>query len=310
MKALITGGAGFIGSNLTDALLARGDEVIVVDDLSTGRRENLEPGLANGAALVEADIRDREALEELFGRERPEVIFHLAAQIDVRKSIADPAFDASINVGGTANVLEAARVAESRRVVFSSTGGAIYGEGDGQQLPLAEDAPLAPEAPYGQSKFAGEGYLALYERLYGLSSVPLRLGNVYGPRQDPLGEAGVIAIFCGKLREGGRPTVFGDGKQTRDYIYVGDVVSAMLAAAEAETTGPINVGTGIETDVLELVRQLGELGGNGNFEPEFAPPRTGEVQRISIDPARAERELGWRPEMGLSDGLRVTLDSI
>ena len=310
MKALITGGAGFIGSNLTDALLARGDEVIVVDDLSTGRRENLEPGLANGAALVEADIRDREALEELFGRERPEVIFHLAAQIDVRKSIADPAFDASINVGGTANVLEAARVAESRRVVFSSTGGAIYGEGDGQQLPLAEDAPLAPEAPYGQSKFAGEGYLALYERLYGLSSVPLRLGNVYGPRQDPLGEAGVIAIFCGKLREGKRPTVFGDGKQTRDYIYVGDVVSAMLAAAEAETSGPINIGTGIETDVLELVSALGELGGAGDFEPDFAPPRTGEVQRISIDPARAASELGWRAEMGLSEGLRVTLDSI
>ena len=310
MKALVTGGAGFIGSNLTDALLARGDEVIVVDNLSTGRRENLEQGLANGAILVEADIRDREALEELFGRKRPEAIFHLAAQIDVRKSIADPAFDASINVGGTANVLEAARVAGTRRVVFSSTGGAIYGEGDGQQLPLAEDAPLAPEAPYGQSKFAGEGYLALYERLYGLSSVPLRLGNVYGPRQDPLGEAGVIAIFCGKLRAGGRPTVFGDGKQTRDYIYVGDVVSAMLAAADAETTGPINIGTGIETDVLELVRQLDALGGNGDFEPEFAPARTGEVQRISIDPARAERELGWRPAMDLAEGLRVTLDSI
>jgi UDP-glucose 4-epimerase len=310
MRVLVTGGAGFIGSNLVDALLARGDEAIVVDDLSTGRRENLEPGLAAGATLVEADIRDREAMEELTGRERPEVIFHLAAQIDVRKSIADPAFDASINVGGTANVLEAARVAGTRRIVFSSTGGAIYGEGDGQQLPLAEDAPLAPEAPYGQSKYAGEGYLALYERLYGLSSVPLRLGNVYGPRQDPLGEAGVIAIFCGRLREGKRPTVFGDGKQTRDYIYVGDVVAAMLAAAESETIGPINVGTGIETDVLELIRELGELGGTGDFEPEFAPPRTGEVQRISIDPARAERELGWRPEMNLSEGLRVTLDSI
>ena len=310
MRALVTGGAGFIGSNLVDALLARGDEVIVVDDLSTGRRENLEQALANGATLVEADIRDRAAIEELAGRERPRSIFHLAAQIDVRKSIADPAFDASINVGGTANVLEAARAAEVRRVVFTSTGGAIYGEGEGQELPLAEDAPLAPEAPYGQSKFAGEGYLSLYERLYGLSSVPLRLGNVYGPRQDPLGEAGVIAIFCGRLRDGKQPTVFGDGKQTRDYIYVGDVVSAMLAAAEAETSGPINVGTGIETDVLELVRALGELGGAGDFEPEFAPPRTGEVQRISIDPARAGRELGWRAEMGLADGLRLTLDSI
>jgi UDP-glucose 4-epimerase len=310
MKALVTGGAGFIGSNLVDALLARGDEVTVVDDLSTGRRENLDPGLAAGATLVEADIRDRAALEELAGHEQPEVVFHLAAQIDVRKSVADPAFDASINVGGTANVLEAARVAEARRIVFSSTGGAIYGEGDGQQLPLAEDAPLAPEAPYGQSKFAGEGYLALYERLYGLSTIPLRLGNVYGPRQDPLGEAGVIAIFCGRLREGKRPTVFGDGKQTRDYIYVGDVVTAMLAAAESETTGPVNIGTGIETDVLELVRALGELGGGESFEPELAPPRTGEVARISIDPGRAERELGWKPQMGLTEGLRVTLDSI
>jgi UDP-glucose 4-epimerase len=310
MRALVTGGAGFIGSNLTDALLARGDEAIIVDDLSTGRRENIEQALANGATLIEADIRDRAAIEEIAGRERPEVIFHLAAQIDVRKSIADPAFDASINVGGTANVLEAARAAEVRRVVFSSTGGAIYGEGGGQELPLPEGAPLAPEAPYGQSKFAGEGYLSLYERLYGLSSVPLRLGNVYGPRQDPLGEAGVVAIFCGRLREGKQPTVFGDGKQTRDYIYVGDVVSAMLAAAEAETSGPINIGTGIETDVLELVSALGELGGNGNFEPEFAPPRTGEVQRISIDPGRAASELGWRAEMDLKEGLRVTLDSI
>jgi len=310
MRALVTGGAGFIGSNLTDALLAPGDEAIVVDNLSTGRRENLEQGLANGATLVEADIRDRAALEEIAGRERPDVIFHLAAQIDVRKSIADPAFDASINVGGTANVLEAARAAEVRRVVFSSTGGAIYGEGDGQELPLTEHAPLAPEAPYGQSKFAGEGYLSLYERLYGLSSVPLRLGNVYGPRQDPLGEAGVIAIFCGRLREGKQPTVFGDGKQTRDYIYVGDVVSAMLAAAEAETSGPINIGTGIETDVLELVSALAELGGAGDFEPDFAPARTGEVQRISIDPTRAASELDWRAEMDLREGLRVTLDSI
>jgi UDP-glucose 4-epimerase len=308
MRALVTGGAGFIGSNLVDGLLARGDEVVVVDDLSTGRRRNLEPGLAAGVTLVEADIRDRAALEELVGRERPEVIFHLAAQIDVRRSVADPAFDASINVGGTANVLEAARVAGAR-VVFSSTGGAIYGEGDGQELPLLEDAPLAPEAPYGQSKFAAEGYLALYERLYGLSTVALRLGNVYGPRQDPLGEAGVIAIFCGRLREGGRPTVFGDGKQTRDYIYVGDVVTAMLAAAESEATGAINVGTGIETDVLELAARLGELG-DGNFEPEFAPPREGEVQRISIDPARAAAELGWKAEMGLAEGLRITLDSL
>jgi UDP-glucose 4-epimerase len=310
MKALVTGGAGFIGSNLVDALLARGDEVTVVDDLSTGRRENLEGALAAGATLAGADIRDRTAIESVAVEAKPEVVFHLAAQIDVRKSVADPAFDASINVGGTANVLEAARAAGAGRVVFTSTGGAIYGEGDGQDLPLSEDAPLAPEAPYGQSKFAAEGYLSLYERLYGLSSVSLRLGNVYGPRQDPLGEAGVIAIFCGRLREGKRPTVFGDGKQTRDYIYVGDVVSAALAAAGSEATGPVNIGTGIETDVLELVRQLGELGGADSFEPELAPARTGEVQRISIDPSHAERDLGWSPQTNLEEGLRITLDSI
>lgn len=310
MRCLVTGGAGFIGSNLVDALLARGDEVTVVDDLSTGRMLNLEPGLAAGAELVEMDIRDAEALTRLAGEKRPEAIFHLAAQIDVRKSLANPFFDASINVGGTANVLEAARTSECGRVVSISTGGAIYGEGEGQSLPLPEDSPIAPLSAYGQSKFAAEGYLSLYERLYGLSGVSLRLGNVYGPRQDPLGEAGVIAIFCGLLKEGGRPTVFGDGTQTRDYIYVGDVVSAALAAAASDATGAINIGTGKETNVLELVEALSELSGHDDFEPELAPARTGEVQAISVDPTRAEQELNWRPEMDLHEGLRVTLDSI
>ncbi len=310
MRALVTGGAGFIGSNLVDALLSQGDEVTVVDDLSTGRRENLNGALGAGATLIEADIRDGAALTALVAERRPEAIFHLAAQIDVRRSVADPAFDASINVGGTANVLEAARTGGVRKVIFSSTGGAIYGEGEGQRLPLAEEAPIAPLAPYGQSKYAGEGYLALYERLYDLSGVSLRLGNVYGPRQDPLGEAGVIAIFCGRLRGGGRPTVYGDGRQTRDYIYVGDVVAAALAAAESEATGPINVGTGVETDVLELAARLGELGGTEDFVPELAPSRPGEVQRISLDPSRAERELGWRARTGLEDGLRLTLSSL
>src|SRR3954454_7773835 len=310
MRCLVTGGAGFIGSNLVDSLLARGDEVMVVDNLSTGRRVNLESALGNGAELAELDIRDAETLHDLAREKRPQAVFHLAAQIDVRRSLADPGFDASINVGGTANVLEAARASECRRVVFVSTGGAIYGEGEGQQIPLGEDAPIAPLSAYGQSKYAAEGYLALYERLYGLSGVSLRLGNVYGPRQDPLGEAGVIAIFCGLLKEGGRPKVFGDGKQTRDYIYVGDVVSAALAAADSDATGPINIGTGKETDVLELIESLKSLSGNESFEPEFAPERTGEVQRIAIDAARAERELGWRAEMDLDEGLRVTLDSV
>jgi UDP-glucose 4-epimerase len=322
VKALVTGGAGFIGSNLVDALLARGDEVTIVDDLSTGRRENLDAALAAGAELAKLDIREAAALAERVAAARPDVVFHLAAQIDVRKSVADPAFDASINVGGTANVLEAARAAggsegagtadggSAPRIVFVSTGGAIYGEGDGQRLPLAENAPIAPLSPYGQSKFAAEGYLALYERLYDLSGVSLRLGNVYGPRQDPLGEAGVIAIFCGKLRAGERPTVFGDGRQTRDYIYVGDVVAAALAAAESGASGPVNIGTGIETDVLELARRLAEIDGAEGFEPEPAPPRPGEVQRISLDASRAERELGWRAETSLEDGLRLTLESL
>jgi len=310
MRCLVTGGAGFIGSNLVDALLARGDEVTVVDDLSTGRMSNLEPGLAKGAELVEMDIRDRDGLVGLVAGRRPEAIFHLAAQIDVRKSLADPFFDAGINVGGTANVVEAARASECGRVVSISTGGAIYGEGEGQKIPLGEDAPIAPMSAYGQSKFAAEGYVSLYERLYGLSGVSLRLGNVYGPRQDPLGEAAVIAIFCGLLKEGGRPTVFGDGKQTRDYIYVGDVVAAALAAGESDATGAINIGTGKETDVLELIESLKSLSGNESFGPEFAPERTGEVQRIAIDAARAEQELGWRAEMELEEGLRVTLASI
>jgi UDP-glucose 4-epimerase len=310
VKALVTGGAGFIGSNLVDALLARGDEVTVVDDLSTGRRGNLDGALAAGAELAELDIRDVAALAETVAAARPEIVFHLAAQIDVRKSLEDPAFDAAVNVGGTANLLEAMRAAGSPRIVFVSTGGAIYGEGEGKRLPLGEDAPIEPFSAYGQSKFAAEGYLALYERLYEISGVSLRLGNVYGPRQDPLGEAGVIAIFCGKLRAGGRPTVFGDGRQTRDYIYVGDVVAAALAAAESGASGPINIGTGIETDVLELAAKLAEIDGATGFDPEFAPPRPGEVQRISLDASRAERELGWRAETGLADGLRRTLASL
>jgi len=310
MKCLVTGGAGFIGSNLVDALLARGDEVTVVDDLSTGRRGNLDGALAAGAELLELDIRDGEGLAKLTAERRPQTVFHLAAQIDVRKSLEDPAFDAAVNVGGTANVLDAARAGGTGRVVFVSTGGAIYGEGEGQALPLSEQAPIAPLAAYGQSKYAAEGYLALYERLYGLSSVSLRLGNVYGPRQDPLGEAGVIAIFCGLLRSGGRPTVYGDGTQTRDYIYVGDVIAAALAAASSKVTGPVNIGTGVETNVLELAAALGRLGDAGDFEPELAPARPGEVQRIALDASRAESELGWRPETGLDEGLRLTLDSI
>jgi UDP-glucose 4-epimerase len=307
MQTLVTGGAGFIGSNLVDALVARGDEVTAIDDLSTGRRENLSAALDAGVELVEADVREAQAMTDVCERVRPDVVFHLAAQVDVRRSVADPAFDARVNVEGTVNMLGAAREAGVRRFVNSSTGGAIYGEG--RVIPAPEDHPTAPEAPYGQSKAAADGYCDLYRRLHGLSTVSLRYGNVYGPRQDPLGEAGVVAIFCGNLLEGRRPTVFGDGLQTRDYVYVGDVVEANLAAAGSGAGGPFNIGTGVQTTVLELVEALAELGGR-EFEPEHAPERPGEVRHIALDSARAREELGWEPRTAVREGLEVTLASL
>jgi UDP-glucose 4-epimerase len=303
---VVTGGAGFIGSNLVDALLERGDEVVIVDNLSTGKRENVEQALANGARLVEADIRDGQALAELFEEVKPDVVFHFAAQIDVRKSVADTPLDATINVVGTINVLEAA-LKVGARVVNSSTGGAIYGEG--KIIPAPEDHPAEPEAPYGQSKFAAEGYCELFRRLHGLSTVSLRYGNVYGPRQDPLGEAGVIAIFCGKLMDGGHPTVFGDGLQTRDYVYVGDVVSANLLAAESDAGGAFNIGLGVQTTVLDLVEALGRHREEG-WAPEHAPERPGEVRHIALDASRAREELGWEPKVSLDEGLARTLASL
>jgi UDP-glucose 4-epimerase len=306
MRAVVTGGAGFIGSNLVDALLERGDEVVIVDNLTTGKRENIEQALANGARLVELDIRDGQALTRLFEEVKPDVVFHFAAQIDVRKSVADTPLDAMVNVVGTIGVLEAA-LKVGARVVNSSTGGAIYGEG--RIIPAPEDHPAEPEAPYGQSKFAAEGYLELYRRLHGLSTISLRYGNVYGPRQDPLGEAGVIAIFCGKLTDGSKPTVFGDGLQTRDYVYVGDVVAANLAAAESEATGPFNIGTGRQTTVLDIVEALGEIAGR-DFEAELAPERPGEVRHIALDYTRAREELGYEPKVDLREGLALTLRSV
>ena len=305
MKALVTGGAGFIGSNIVDALLARGDEVAVVDNLCTGSRANLADALAAGATLHEIDIVDQPALRAAFEAERPEVVFHLAAQIDVRRSVADPGFDARVNVEGTANVLEAARVAGARRVIYSSTGGAIYGEAD--TIPTSEDAALRPLAPYGAAKHAGEGYLALYATLHGLSTLALRYANVYGPRQDPLGEGGVIAIFCGCLASGSSPTIFGDGHQTRDFVYVGDIVAANLAAAGSDVTGSLNIGSGIETSVLDLAGAMRTLAPDAPFEPRFAEPRAGEVRRSCLDAARADAQLGWAPQVDLHEGLRRTL---
>ncbi len=306
MKALVTGGAGFIGSNLVDALLERGDEVTVLDDLSTGKRENLERALGNGATLEEVDVRDADAVSELVGRVNPDVIFHLAAQIDVRKSVADPAHDSRINVEGTINVLSAAQAHGVPRVVNTSTGGAIYGEG--KQLPAPEDHPSAPEAPYGLSKFCAEQYCEFQRRFHEVPAVSLRYGNVYGPRQDPLGEAGVIAIFCGKLLEGQKATIFGDGEQTRDYVYVDDVVDANLRAADAQTTGPVNIGLGTARSVLDIVEVLKKHG--DGFEVDHAPERPGEVQHIALDPSRARVELGWEAKVELDEGLEHTLDSL
>ena len=310
MDCVVTGGAGFIGSNLVDGLLARGDRVTVIDNLSTGKRSNLEPALAAGARLEVADVRDPSAVGEIIARARAEVVFHLAAQIDVRHSVEDPAADAQVNVLGTIAVLEAALAVGARRVVNTSTGGGLYGDAD--LLPTPEDYPIRPLAPYGQGKYAAEGYCALYTRLHGVSTVSLRYGNVYGPRQDVHGEAGVVAIFCGHLVDGRRPTVFGDGRQTRDWVEVGDVVRANLLAAGSDLTGAVNIGWGRETSVLELVSALGRVGGGLRTftEPEFAPDRPGEVRRSCLDVGRARRELAWAAEVELQEGLERILEGL
>jgi UDP-glucose 4-epimerase len=296
VRAIVTGGAGFIGSHVVDALVARGDDVLVLDNLSTGRRENV----ADAARLVEADLSEADAA---FDDARPEVCFHLAAQVDVRVSVDRPGFDAEMNVLGTISVLEAAR-RHGTQVVFSSTGGAMYGE---CEEPADEESSRRPLAPYGASKLSGEEYLATYNRLYGTSHVALRYGNVYGPRQDPHGEAGVVAIFFGRLARGEPLRVFGDGRQTRDYVSVGDVVAATLAARGH--AGVFNVGTGIETSVLELADACARVAGV-SVPLEHAPARPGELQRSFLDPTRAQRELGFRAGTSLHDGLAPTWDFV
>ncbi|MGZ5326660.1 MAG: NAD-dependent epimerase/dehydratase family protein [Solirubrobacterales bacterium] len=311
MKALVTGGAGFIGSHLVDALVERGDEVLVLDNLSSGRRENLAAHADEDCVRLEPlDITEAGPVLEVFASEPPDAVFHLAAQIDVRVSVADPGFDASSNVVGTVNLLEAARRNGAPGFIFTSTGGGIYGEGEGRSLPFTEAARCLPDSPYGQSKLAAEGYLDLYSRAHGLAACALRLGNVYGPRQDPHGEAGVVAIFGGLALAGGAPTVFGDGAQTRDYIYVGDVVGALLAAQAQGSQGVLNVGTGVETDVLRLAEVIGGLAGRQDFEPTEAPARPGEVQRTALDSGRAGTELGWRAETAIERGLELTLEAL
>jgi len=282
---------------------------MVLDDLSTGKRENLEDALERGATLHSVDIGDEAALTLLLGAARPDVVFHLAARVDVRYSVQRPREDAKANVLGTIAVLEAAARAGVRRLVNSSSGGAVYGDAD--VIPTPEDHPTGPISPYGQGKFAAEGYCELYARTRGLSTVSLRYSNVYGPRQDAHLEGGVVAIFSGCLVEHRPPTVFGDGRQTRDWVEVSDVVRANLLAAASNFGGPVNVGAGQETSVLALVDALNEVSEVGSLAPvEFAPPRDGEVRRSCLDISRARHELRWEPAVGLKQGLRRTLRSL
>ncbi len=299
MRAVVTGGAGFIGSHVVDALLARGDEVVVVDSLMKGKRDNVP-------AAADLQVRDiREPLEDLFVEFRPEAVFHLAAQADVRVSVDDPVEDAQTNVIGTLHVLEAARRHGSGQVVFSSTGGAIYGE---CPIPAKETRSLEPLSPYGTSKLASEEYLRTYNRLYGLNHVSLRYGNVYGPRQDPHGEAGVVAIFLGAALRGEQPRIFGDGGQTRDYVYVGDVARATLGALGHEG-GVFNVGTGSETSVTELWERCRAVSGT-SVDAVNEAARAGEIQRSVLDPSHTASELGFQAMVDIDEGLRATWDWI
>lgn len=293
MRAVVTGGAGFIGSHLVEALVARGDEVLVIDDLSRGKAEQVD----EGAQLLRRDVR--EPLTDVFSDFRPEVCFHLAAQADVRVSVERPLDDAAVNVLGTLNVLQAAE-GQGTKVVFSSTGGAIYGE---CERPAQEDDPLRPAAPYGAAKLAAETYIGTWSRLHGAGHVALRYGNVYGPRQEAGLEGGVVAIFFEAMRNGRPTTIYGDGRQTRDFVHVSDIVGATLAAVGAE--GVYNVATGIETSVLEL-HDLCRAAAGVEMEPELAPERPGEIRRSSLDPTLAANALGWSALLTLEEGLRLT----
>ncbi|MFN8542905.1 MAG: SDR family oxidoreductase [Candidatus Binatia bacterium] len=300
MKVLVTGGAGFIGSHVVDGFVAAGHEVVVVDNLSTGHRENLNPK----ARFVELDITDPR-LGDVIAAERPDVVDHHAAQMDVRRSVTDPVFDARTNILGTIGLLEASRRAGVRRFIFVSSGGAVYGEQE--TFPAPESHPTNPVSPYGVSKRSGELYAYFYQAEYGLPFVALRYANVYGPRQDPHGEAGVVAIFAGRMLRDEAVTVNGDGGQTRDYVYVADVARANLLALESGASGPVNIGTGIETDVNQLAQGLLEAVGSGS-EVRHGPAKPGEQRRSVVDCRRAADVLGWRPEVPLREGLRRTVE--
>jgi UDP-glucose 4-epimerase len=300
-RILVTGGAGFIGSHVVDRFLAAGWDVAVVDDLSSGKRENVPAA----ARFYPCDVRSAAAAEAV-AREKPQVICHHAAQIDVRRSMTDPRYDADVNLGGLLNLLEATvKVGGVERFLFASSGGATYG--DTEVVPTPESHPQRPVSNYGASKAASEIYLGVYKAVHGLPFAALRYANVYGPRQDPHGEAGVVAIFGGRLLAGKPCTIYGDGGQTRDYVFVGDVARANLMAAERGLDGAVNVGTGVETDVVRLHALLAAAAGS-QAKAEHAPGRLGEQRRSCLDPREAARLLGWKPEVDLAEGLRRTLE--
>ena len=309
MRALVTGGAGFIGSTLVDRLLAEGHQVDVVDDLSTGSLSNLADARRSSVGRMtfhQIDIRS-EDLAELMKRAQPEVVYHLAAQADVRVSVADPILDAGINVLGSLRVIEGARAARARKVVFASSGGTIYGDPAPADLPIKESHPQMPLSPYGVAKKAVGDYLYAYREMHNLEFTALALANVYGPRQDPHGEAGVVAIFAGRLLAGQPCTVFGDGNQTRDFVYVDDVVDAFARAASRGGGLVLNIGTGAETSINQLYRTMAAQA-SADQPAVAAPARTGELLRSSLDPGRAAIHLGWKPWTSLEDGTKATLD--
>lgn len=300
MKIVVTGGAGFIGSHLVDRLIQEGHEVAVVDNLSTGKRKNLN----RAATFYKMDIQSS-SLERVFRRERPAMLMHLAAQMDVRRSVADPVFDAQVNILGTLNVLHQAVQHGTRKVIFASSGGAIYGEQE--VYPAPETHPTRPLSPYGISKLSGEHYLTYYQGLSGIQAVILRFANVYGPRQDPEGEAGVVSIFSQKLLHGEQPIINGNGRQTRDFVYVDDVVEAHLAVMGKEVQGIYNVGTGEETTINQLFRILADLT-NPQSKELHGPAKKGEQLRSVVDAGKLRKELGWEPKVSLREGLSRTLD--
>jgi len=302
VRILVTGGAGFIGSHVVDAYISMGHEVVVVDDLSTGRAENLNPGVK----FFRLDIRDP-GLIEVFQSFKPQVVNHHAAQIDVRRSMEDPVFDAEVNIVGTLRVLECSRRFSVGKVVLASTGGAIYGEP--KYLPADEDHPVSPMSSYGIGKYAAEHFCRMYSEQRAMSCVVLRYANVYGPRQDPLGEAGVVAIFTNSMLKGKTPTIYGDGTQVRDFVYVDDVARASVLALEHSPSRPINIGTGAGTTVNALYQALADLIGF-TVPPVYAAPRPGEVHTMYLDCRRSREELGWQPAVGLTEGLRRTVQSL